>query len=122
MSLKPNVVNISANCSVAFWDDRTDGTTLQYAPSLWGSVGGSASVYGVLSAIWLFVLFAYSLDGRRRNVVLLVSLEFIEELHVAEQFDRRCPVVVEHSPGARFRLAFGLDAEHYTHRLHHQLH
>jgi len=69
-----------------------------------------------------YLLLAYSLDGRRRNVVFLVRLQFVEELHVSEQLDGWSPVVVKHSPGAGFRLTLRLNAQHDTHSFHDELH
>ena len=70
----------------------------------------------------ILLLLSYSLDRCWKNVVLLISLQFIEEFHVTEQLDRWSPVVVKHSPGAGFRLTLRLYVQHYTDSFHHQLH
>ena len=58
-----------------------------------------------------------------RDVVLVIALQTLQEFQVAQQFLRRSPEILDHLAGsARVRFTLGLNAQHDTHRLHHNLH
>ena len=67
-------------------------------------------------------LFTDALHDGWRDVVLVVGLETLQELHVTQQLLGRPPVVLNDlAHASRVRLTLWLDGQHDAHRLHHQL-
>ena len=61
------------------------------------------------------------LHDHRGDVVLVVSLETVQKLHVVEELERRSPEVLHHLARVRIHFALTLDTQHHTDRLHDQL-